>query len=285
MPVKQYIPIWLTAPIIGCLLSWSAPSVGQSANHAVAESFVRTIFLVRHGAYDASGKVDSPDGPGLLPLGIAQARLVGARLRGLPGTITALTTSTMTRARDTAAVISESLPTIAVQETSLLRECTPPARDDDRKEDENTEREQQACKATLDEAFAQYFIPARGQERHDVLVCHGNVIRYFVMKALGVDTKAWPGMSIAHASLTAIQVMPKGTFRVLSVGDVGHISPSLQSGTTAVDSQLVVPRKAAGPTARVRALRRVATVAFRSIPSGPILDNPRSASGLRALWR
>jgi hypothetical protein len=30
--------------------------------------------------------------------------------------------------------------------------------------------------------------------------------------------------------------------RVLSVGDIGHIPPNLQSGTTAIDPELVVPK-------------------------------------------
>ena len=87
-----------------------------------------------------------------------------------------------------------------------------------------------AAEQQLDAAFAKYFVPARDRDEHDILVCHGNVTRYFVTKALGVDTRSWLGMSVAHCSLTVIQVKPDGTFRITAVGDVGHIPPNLQSG-------------------------------------------------------
>ena len=98
----------------------------------------------------------------------------------------------------------------------------------------------------LNEAFNQLFVPATGAARSDVVVCHGDVIRYFVMKALGVDTKAWLGMSVAHASLTVILVRADGSMTVLAVGDVGHLPPNMQSWGDS-DPQLIVPKGAARP--------------------------------------
>ena len=226
--------------ILACVVVWIAPQIGRSAGHSATGAFARTVYLVRHGAYDSSSGTNSPDGPGLVPLGIAQARLVGARLRGLPITITALTASTMTRARETAAVVHESLPSVPMQESNLLRECTPPIHDEEKPEGQ-AETEQGACQATLDEVFRRYFVPARGSEQHDVLVCHGNVIRYLVTKALGVDTRSWIGMTVGHASLTVIRVRANGSMTVLSVGDIGHLPPNLQSWGGDGDPQLVVP--------------------------------------------
>jgi len=61
----------------------------------------------------------------LLPLGIAQARLIGARLAGIPGGFDSLTASPMTRTRETAWVINQSLPGLKQQTSPLLRECLP----------------------------------------------------------------------------------------------------------------------------------------------------------------
>ena len=44
------------------------------------------------------------------------------------------------------------------------------------------------------------------QERADMFVCHGNVIRYLVARTLGVDSKAWTAMSVGHSSMTTIRV-------------------------------------------------------------------------------
>src|SRR5262245_58234625 len=70
-----------------------APAVGTCAEH------VRTLYLVRHGAYEPNPKADPQLGPSLTPLGIAQARLIGARLRGMPVHFDSMTSSAMTRAR------------------------------------------------------------------------------------------------------------------------------------------------------------------------------------------
>jgi serine/threonine-protein phosphatase PGAM5 len=234
---------------VSAILWWVTAAL--AANAADRGSFTHTIYLVRHGAYASSANDDSPGGPGLLPLGIAQSRMIGARLRALPAGIARLTTSTMTRARETAAVIHESLPAVSMQESDLLRECTPPMHGG-KKSDDRTGKEQRACQETLDKAFAQYFSPAQNEEQGDVLVCHGNVIRYFVMKALGVDPKAWIGMSLGHASLTVIQVTSTGAFIVLAVGDVGHIPSNMQSGATAAEPQLIVPKIAAGAPAVIQ---------------------------------
>jgi serine/threonine-protein phosphatase PGAM5 len=125
-----------------------------------------------------------------------------------------------------------------VAQSPLLTECTPPL--SETVEDEVT-RERTACGKQLDQAFAEFFTAAKGAKRNDILVAHGNVIRYLVMKALNTDTRAWLGMSVPHASLTVIQVQPDGSARVLAVGDSGHIPGPLLSWGDANDRQLVVP--------------------------------------------
>jgi serine/threonine-protein phosphatase PGAM5 len=197
---------------------------------------VRTIYLVRHGAYLPSREA-SAAGPGLSPLGIAQARLTASRLRSLPVSIATVTSSTMNRARETAAVIHEQLTTAKPSATPAISECTPPAAVELQ---ESAER-LAACKARLDAAFREFFRPARDADQHDVLVAHGNVIRYFTMKALGTDTRAWPNMSVGHASITIIEVHPNGAMRIIAVGDIGHLPGNLQSWGDDADPNLLAP--------------------------------------------
>jgi serine/threonine-protein phosphatase PGAM5 len=99
-----------------------------------------------------------------------------------------------------------------------------------------------ACKAQLDRVFAKFFQPALGAERTELFVCHGNVIRYLVTRALGVDTTAWLGMSVGHASITTIRIAADGSMQVISVGDVGHLPPNLRTGTSAdTERSLAIP--------------------------------------------
>ncbi len=203
---------------------------------------VRTIYLIRHGHYDVNDDSDPDVGRALVPLGIAQARLVAARLRAMPVEITSIYCSTMTRARQTAAVINEELPGLEVQKTRLLRECTPPTWREDVMADLE-EGEAEDCRAQLEEAFAKFFVPSPDRDANDVLVCHGNVIRYFVTKVLGVDTMSWLRMSIGNCSLTAVRINPNGTMKLLYFSDVGHLPPNMytQTGDPPDAHQLVVP--------------------------------------------
>ena len=200
---------------------------------AVEPQAMHTIILVRHGQYDYVPNGDERTGMGLSALGVAQARLAGARLAGWPDHIDGLHVSPLRRARETAAAIGESLPAgdhFGIDED--LAECTPPTR-----RTEVTAKEKPAdlaaCKAQLDRLFARYFTPAAdGKPRTDLLVCHGNVIRSLVTRALGVDPQAWLEMSVGHASLTVIRVEADGRMKVISAGDVGHIPPNLLTGST-----------------------------------------------------
>ena len=203
--------------------------VWASSALAVEQPGTRTIILVRHGEYRPDPKADERLGPHLSALGVAQAHLVGARLAALPGGIDGLHVSPLQRARDTAAAIAQDFPGRHFEVIDDLAECTPPAR---RAMDDSAE-DMAACQAQLERVFAQWFKPGGQGDRTDLFVCHGNVIRYLVTRALGVDTKAWLQMSVGHASITRIRVKPDGSMQVIAVGDVGHLPPNMQSGTSA----------------------------------------------------
>lgn len=201
----------------------------------------KTIVLVRHGHY-VSDANDSSPGPGLSPFGVAQAQLAAARLAAVPGGFDAIIASPMTRAQDTAKVIAAAMPRVPFTTEPRLAECTPASRRKEILEREKPE-EMAACAAQLDALFAERFVPASGSPRREMLVCHGNVTRYLVTRALGVDTTAWLEMSFGHASITQILVEPDGRFKVIAGGDIGHIPPNLQTGATGMASRnLEVPR-------------------------------------------
>ena len=204
---------------------------GEAPPATRAEPRARTIVLLRHGQYaEHDPRADPRKGASLTPLGIAQARLAGARLSGGPGRFDQVLASPLTRARETARVVTQELG-LKAEVLEALAECTPPTWRTAVVADEKPE-DMDACARKLDRVFAERFRPAEGQERRELLVCHGNVIRYLVTRALGVDTKAWLEMSIGHASLTTVRVAPDGTFRVIAVGDVGHLPPNLLTGAS-----------------------------------------------------
>ena len=137
----------------------------------------------------------------------------------------------MTRAKQTAMIINESFPGLKLEQSDLIRECTPPTwRKDVMKEVDSAECEE--CVRNLDEAFKKYFIPSPDDKnRNDIIVCHGNVIRYFVTKVLKVDTKAWLQMSISNCSVTIVRILPGRKMRLDAFGDYGHIPENMRTFT------------------------------------------------------
>lgn len=202
-----------------------------SETAAAARPAYRDIYLVRHGEYDHDDPRPADVGKALVAIGVAQSRLLGERLRAWPARFTAFRASPLTRARQTAELLAEDLSGLTLEIDPDLAECTPPTRRTEVLGDETPES-LAACRAQLERLFATWFRPSPEQERHDLLVAHGNVTRYLVTRALGVDPTAWLEMSIGNASLTVIRVEPDGRFKVLAVGDVGHLPPSLVTGRT-----------------------------------------------------
>lgn len=224
-----------------CLLAavcglFAVAATTSPAARADDKPAARTIVLLRHGHYNTTDHDDPRYGAGLTPMGIAQAHLAAARIAALPFRFDAVYASPLTRAQDTAKVIAADLPGMAPTTEPEIEECSPPFRAPVKVEE--TPEQQAACASHLDHIFATHFKPAAGQERRELFVCHGNVIRYLVAKSLGVDTKAWPLMSFAHASFTTIRIHPDGRIQVLAAGDSGHLPANLTSFSSGDDDRV-----------------------------------------------
>lgn len=183
----------------------------------------RTLVLIRHGEYDSDDESDPDVGRHLVPLGRQQARLVAARLKAMPIEWTSIQASAMTRARETGAIIAEYFPGLEMAIHRDIRECTPTTRREDIMADLE-EGEAAECEANLNAAWDRLFVPpADDEDEFDIVVCHGNVIRWFVTRVLDVDPHAWLGMSIANCSMTVVQVRADGSTKLIAFADSGHI--------------------------------------------------------------
>ena len=234
----------LILTIITLVIVFNTPmACGQ--NPFIKKKGTRTIYLIRHGQYDHEDKRGPDIGNSLIPLGIAQARLIANRLKSLPVTMNSLISSTMTRARQTAMIINKEFPDLELQQSRIVRECTPPTwREDimDREDSDNLEE----CTDQLETAFSEYFIPSPdNQDRNDIIICHGNVIRYFVTKVLKVDTMSWLQMTTGNCGLTVVQIKPDGSMKLVSFNDMGHIPPNLRTvtGSGSRTKELLLPFK------------------------------------------
>jgi serine/threonine-protein phosphatase PGAM5 len=144
----------------------------------------RYLYLIRHGQYVMA---DQSEKKILTEIGRHQAALTGKRLSQLGIPYTALHHSTMVRAVETAAIISDSLPDVPVKTCQTLCEGAPIL-----PEPEVTHWTPKPWQffqdgARIENAFRQYFHrapPEQKEDSHEIIVCHANVIRYFVCRSV-----------------------------------------------------------------------------------------------------
>jgi serine/threonine-protein phosphatase PGAM5 len=219
MPRRLLLAIALLAPIA----AFAAPAG------------TRYLYLVRHGDYDSTAPGDPAAGPGLNELGREQAALVAARLAAFPVKFDTLVTSQLARARETGDLIAPRLR-LPVQRDGDLSETRPPG------DGVPPSLVVPGAAAQLERAWARYVRPApAGRVAHDLLICHGNVIRWFLAKSLGADSRVWSRMEIGNTSITVIEVQPDGTTNLLLYNDTSHLPLDKQSWVDAIPDWLAAP--------------------------------------------
>ncbi|OQV14371.1 Serine/threonine-protein phosphatase PGAM5, mitochondrial [Hypsibius exemplaris] len=221
---------------------------------AATPKATRNLFFIRHGHYMVDGISD--EGRMLTELGRAQAANTGKRLADLNFPWTKLVHSSMLRARETAQIIASQLPGVLVESTDLIREGAPippePPVSNWRPGAQFFEDG-----ARIEAAFRKFIHradPDQEKDSYEIIVCHANVIRYFVCRALQLPPEAWLRMSLHHARyntvivvlilysatvnrspnareflyfefVTWVTIRPNGRVSLRTFGDSGHIPP------------------------------------------------------------
>ncbi|VDM01447.1 unnamed protein product [Schistocephalus solidus] len=192
----------------------SSPRRPQSSRH---------IILVRHGQYHYAA--DDSDCH-LTKLGREQTDYTGQRLKQLNLPYSRIIYSTMTRAVESTDEIIKHLPEVPAVPCDRLREGAPfppqppvpnwPASENAFSEDG----------PRIEAAFNHYMHradPDQEKDSYEILVCHANVIRYFVCRSLQLPPEAWIRMTLDHGSLTWITIRPSGTVSLRWLGNSGYM--------------------------------------------------------------
>jgi serine/threonine-protein phosphatase PGAM5 len=187
------------------------------------------ILFIRHGQYSRGPEK-------LTRLGKTQSRLTAKLLKQLKADY--LLSSTMPRAKETARLIGNEID-LTVSSKSFFREASLPVRAVDFKkihsekmiipERRRLARQTEKYALRADRAYRALLDNPRLRNKTTIVVSHGNVIRYWVCRALGIDPRKWLLMDIHQCSITTIKVYPDGEVKVLGVSDIGHIAPRLRT--------------------------------------------------------
>ncbi|XP_019740678.1 serine/threonine-protein phosphatase PGAM5, mitochondrial isoform X1 [Hippocampus comes] len=186
----------------------------------------RNILLIRHSQYNLSGSSDKEHI--LTPLGREQAELTGHRLSSLGLKYDVLIHSSMTRATETAHIISKHLPGVELLSCDLLQEGAPiePVPPVTHWKPDAVQYHEDG--ARIEAAFRRYIHradPKQKEDSYEIIVCHANVIRYFVCRALQFPPEGWLRMGLHNGSITWLTIRPSGRVALRTLGDAGFMPP------------------------------------------------------------
>ena len=188
----------------------------------------RHLILIRHGQYNLSGSSDQERS--LTSLGRSQAEMTGLRLAELSLPYTHILHSDMTRAVQTAGIIAQQLPQVKVLPSDgILREGAP-IKPEPKVDSWKPDTYYMTDGARIEAAFRKYFHraePSQEKDSYEIVVCHANVIRYFLCRALQFPPEAWLRISLKHASLTVLTIRPDSRVSVKCLGEAGHLKPEM----------------------------------------------------------
>ncbi|XP_050063548.1 serine/threonine-protein phosphatase PGAM5, mitochondrial-like [Aphis gossypii] len=185
----------------------------------------RHIFLIRHGQYNLSGETDGDRK--LTELGRKQAFFTGERLSILNYPWTKITQSTMTRAMETCSIIQKQLPeNIPITTSDLLTGS--PIQPDPLSKHWIPELIFNTDKSRKEVAFRRFIHrapPEQKKDSYELIVCHANVIKYFVMKSLQLTPEARLRLKLDHASITWLSIAPNGRVTLRCYSNSGYMPP------------------------------------------------------------
>ncbi len=191
---------------------------------------VRVIYLVRHAHHDVDNPTGSELGGSLTQMGLKQAELMAKALAQRP--ISSIHCSSLNRAEETARIISREVQGLMIQSTDLLWEAIPSMTPKLQIEMPHyTGQQVLQDRQRAEVAFRKYFKVAKRGDKHDVIVCHGNLIRYFVSLVLKAELESWMRMDICNCGVTQVMVQAEGDMAVLCHNDWSHLPRELRTST------------------------------------------------------
>ncbi|KER28656.1 hypothetical protein T265_13530, partial [Opisthorchis viverrini] len=183
----------------------------------------RHLIFIRHGQYHYA---ESDEECRLTQLGREQLDLTGLRLKHLKFPYSIVHYSTMTRAVESTEEVLKHLPGVKAIPSDLLREGAPYPLEPPLPYYRPTAEELKRDGDRIETAFKSFVHrPDCGQTRdtYEIFICHANVIRYFVCRALQFPPEAWIRFSLDHGSITWLVIRSDGRVVLRCLGNSGYM--------------------------------------------------------------
>ncbi|TNN13302.1 Serine/threonine-protein phosphatase PGAM5 isoform 2 [Schistosoma japonicum] len=208
---------------------YTSDSSAQGVKVIPKPKCTRHLLFIRHGQYHyAKDDADCH----LTGLGRQQLNCTGLRLRELNFPYKKVYYSTMTRAVESAELVLNHLPNVQAEPADILREGAPYVLEPPLAFYQPTQKDLEEDGSRIESAFQKFVHRAdldQETDTYEVFVCHANVIRYFVCRALQFQPEAWIRFSLDHGSITWLVIRSDGRVTLRWLGNSGHMPPELIS--------------------------------------------------------
>lgn len=187
----------------------------------------RYLYLIRNAQYNPEGD----NGGSLTDVGLKQATLTTQALRHVP--VHAIYTAPYRQATETAKIIAILNRKIPIQEMDVLRQY----KVIDMMQDTLTrkmlmENSGDEPKQQLEAAYAMFFrLPDMQSHSHELIICHANIIRDLICRAMNIKPESWAHMVIHNCGISVISIDEAGEIDLAAYNDVAHLPDRLQTET------------------------------------------------------
>ncbi|SBS81194.1 phosphoglucomutase-2, putative [Plasmodium ovale] len=185
----------------------------------------KNIILVRHGQYERKNRNDEGSKK-LTKDGCKQADITGKKLKDILNNkkITVIYHSDLIRAKETAQIISKYFPNATLINDPNLNEGTPYLPDPIPRSSKFDANKIKIDNKRINKAYETYFYQPTGEEdEYQLVICHGNVIRYFLCRALQLPLFAWLRFSSYNCGITWLVLDDEGSVVLREFGSVAHL--------------------------------------------------------------
>ncbi|VWU50651.1 phosphoglucomutase-2 [Hepatocystis sp. ex Piliocolobus tephrosceles] len=185
----------------------------------------KNIILVRHGQYEKKNRNDE-NSKKLTKEGCKQAEITGKKLKDILHNkkVSVIYHSDLIRAKETAQIVSNYFPDATLINDPNLNEGVPflpdPLYSNSKFDSNKIKRDNKR----INKAYETYFYqPSGDEDEYQLIICHGNVIRYFLCRALQLPLFAWLRFSSYNCGITWLVLDDEGSVILREFGSVSHL--------------------------------------------------------------
>ena len=153
------------------------------------------VFLVRHGDYDYQDTAPDTVGKRLTRTGMEQAEATAVWFENIDHDVNLILSSDYKRAAQTAEIIGAVYPGVPFQTSTDLRECV-----------DVYSRDRPLAFQTASAAYKRLFATPGPRLQATIVVCHANLIRYFLSRLQRWSRKRWEDAVIGNCSISAVEL-------------------------------------------------------------------------------